>query len=136
MLTSVRNQVQRRRISAHLLILWTSFLLLQPLLPCCETITAAVAEDHAELHDGVDHGHHEGHHRVPISDHVHCEQIGVDIGALAPCAAERPSPPHPVIAVIGTEDFLGYPVLVTPFRARHHNARSPPIYLLTLRLRI
>ena len=136
MLTSVRNQVQRQRISAHLLILWTSFLLLQPLLPCCEIITAAVAGDHTELHDDVHHRSHEGHHQVPISGHAHCEQIGADISALVPCAAERPAPPHPIIAIIDTENFLGYPVVVTPFRARHHNARSPPIYLLTLRLRI
>lgn len=136
MLALTRNRVQLRRITCGLLILWPSFLLLESPRPCCDIINAAIASDHAALHNSGHHHDHAGHHRDPISEHVHCEKVEDYIGVSVLQAAEQPSPSQPFITTVGAEDFLLYPAVTTLFRARHRTERLPPIYLTTLRLRI
>lgn len=138
---------RRRRAATRVLLFWSASLLLGWLQPCCEALAAAVPHDHAYLVqqavaaaelESADHRHESASHNgVPA--HTHCAKARAGDGApVLPVAVMTPDAkqiPDPVAATAGFHAPSGGAEVVR-FEAATAAFRPPPIYLVTLRLRI
>lgn len=128
----------RRRISAWILALWTSFLLLNHFQPCCESLFESIPHQHASLNsDGA--GAHTPAAHGGVDEHDHCAGMG-DIDDLLSEFLASPSLEFDIKLLYAGLALLMLYSLSPSLRSRpvNNHERGPPgrVYLTTLRLRI
>ena len=135
LLTGYAFRRRARRVAPWVLALWGIFLLLTFLQPCCEVLAASLPHDHGSL--TADHHPGDESDGAP-PDHEHCPQLQ-NLHSLLPDGAP------PDVNVDRRPPVIAQGLLTTwPLLAGHqtapthlgHSGASPPLYLLTLRLRM
>lgn len=137
LVTGRHDDRSRRRVATWILVLWTSFLLLNHLQPCCESLAESIPHQHGSVNShgifGLTSAAHDG------AEHDHCVGTG-DVDELLPDVLASASFGFDIkFLSAGLVLLILYSLLpsLRPHPVNDHE-RGPPgrLYLTTLRLRI
>ncbi len=134
-----RSRPSRRASALWVLAMWTMFLLLNDLQPCCEVLAqsepnhvhAAVLRQHIDEHGSAALG--------SVDDHNHCVTSDGISTSLPDFLASATAESDIKFLYIGLVLIVLYSLFSTqrPRPVNHHERGPPPrVYLSTLRLRI
>lgn len=138
-------RLRRERSTARwLVVLLTSFLLLNFLQPCCESLAELLPHRHGTISasNTGEHGqaghHHAASHAHPDA-HEHCatsDEIDTSLPDFLTAGAPDSEPQFVLVALLLIVSYLLSAGASARCRARHERGPPQRLYLSTLRLRI